>query len=272
MPTGQFPRGKGCKMADNISLAQKPPKGYFVRRAKGSSKSSFFLRRNPYHPLWWDVADSAFLQKDRPQETLARLRSLHPEKSRLPSFRTHSRSHLRHHHRAPAHQQDRDPAVQRGLAGNVGAFALPRSIQLAAISEKSYSKIDRSPLFFFYKPRAAVEKNIREFLYDCPLGKIPTDSWTANVAFFQILLFAADIVHWFKRLCLPPDYLTTTLDTIRTDFLVLPARLVREHKKNVVKLPNDYHYQKEFLAATKKIEELELPENFRLSTDPPSKP
>lgn len=26
------------------------------------------------------------------------------------------------------------------------------------------------------------------------------------------------------------------LDTIRTDFLVLPARLVREHKKNIVKL------------------------------------
>jgi hypothetical protein len=95
------------------------------------------------------------------------------------------------------------------------------------------------------------------------LGKIPTDTWTANVAFFQILLFAADIVHWFKRLCLPPQYLTTTLDSVRTDFLVLPARLVREHKKNVVKLPHDYHYQKEFLAALKKIEKLRLPRNFR---------
>jgi len=143
--------------------------------------------------------------------------------------------------------------------------------QLTLFKDKQYVyhvfvtnlKIHPWRVYLFYKPRAAVEKNIREFLYDYPLGKIPTDSWTANVAFFQILLFAADIVHWFKRLCLPPDYLTTTLDTIRTDFLVLPARLVREHKKNVVKLPHDYHYQKEFLAATKKIEELELPENFR---------
>ena len=85
----------------------------------------------------------------------------------------------------------------------------------------------------------------------------------ANVAFFQILLFAADIVHWFKRLCLPLQYLTTTLDTVRTDFLVLPARLVREHKKNIVKLPHDYHHQKEFLAALQKIETLRLPNKFR---------
>jgi Transposase DDE domain group 1 len=118
-------------------------------------------------------------------------------------------------------------------------------------------------VYLFYKPRATIEKNIRELLYDYPLGKIPTETWTANVAFFQILLFAADIVHWFKRLCLPPQYLTTTLDTVRTDFLVLPARLVREHKKNIVKLPHDYHHQKEFLAALQKIETLRLSNNFR---------
>ena len=118
-------------------------------------------------------------------------------------------------------------------------------------------------VYLFYRPRAATEKNNREFLYDYSLGKIPTNSWTANVAFFQSLLFAANIVHWFKRLCLPQEYLTTTIDTIRTDFLVLPARLVREHKKNVVRLPHDYHHQKEFLAAEKSIQNLRLPQNFR---------
>jgi hypothetical protein len=118
-------------------------------------------------------------------------------------------------------------------------------------------------VYLFYRFRAATEKNNREFLYDYPLGKIPTNSWTANVAFFQTLLFSADIVHWFKRLCLPRDYLGATIDTIRTDFLVLPARLVREHKKNIVKLPHDYHYQKEFLAAAKNIQKLRIPENFR---------
>jgi len=124
-------------------------------------------------------------------------------------------------------------------------------------------KISPWRVYLFYKPRATIEKNNRELLYDYPLGKIPTDTWTANVAFFQLLLFAADIVHWFKRLCLPPEYLTTTLDTIRTDFLVLPARLVREHKKNIVKLPHDYHYREELLEAVRKIQKLRLPPNFR---------
>jgi len=118
-------------------------------------------------------------------------------------------------------------------------------------------------VYLFYRPRAAIEKNIRELLYDYPLGKIPTDSWTANVAFFQLLLFAADLVHWFKRLCLPAAYHTATLDTIRTDFLVLPARLVRTHKENVVKLPHDYHYRKEFQQAVQRIRRLRLLKQFR---------
>lgn len=111
----------------------------------------------------------------------------------------------------------------------------------------------------FYAKRATVEKNIRELLYDYPLGKIPTSDWIANVAFFQILLFAYNIVHWFKRLCLPKEYLYATLDTIRTDFIVLPAKLTKTGRRNVLCLPKDYHYKKEFEAALQRIEKLRLP-------------
>lgn len=118
-------------------------------------------------------------------------------------------------------------------------------------------------VYLFYNPRATIEKNNRELLYDYPLGKIPTQSWTANVAFFQLLLFAANIVHWFKRLCLSKERLAQTLDTIRTDFLVLPAKMVKRGRQNIIKLPRDYHYQKEFLAAFEKIQKLRLPKKFR---------
>ena len=124
-------------------------------------------------------------------------------------------------------------------------------------------KISPWQVYLFYSPRAAIEKNIRELLYDYPLGKIPTNSWTSNVAFFQIVLFSANVVHWFKRLCLPKEYLSTTLDTIRTDFLVVPARLVRKQRQNIVRLPHDYHYQKEFLQAFRNICKLHLPQKFR---------
>jgi len=110
----------------------------------------------------------------------------------------------------------------------------------------------------FYAQRATIEKNIRELLYDYPLGKIPTEDWVANVAFFQILLFAYNLVHWFKRFCLPKEYLYATLDTIRTDFLVLPAKLTNQGGQNVLVLPHDYHYQEQFRAALKKIEKLRL--------------
>jgi len=111
----------------------------------------------------------------------------------------------------------------------------------------------------FYAKRAAIEKNIRELLYDYPLGKIPTEDWIANVAFFQMLLLAYNIVHGFKRLCLPREYLYTTLDTIRTDFLVLPAKLTKKGSQNVLALPHDYHYREEFKAALQKIDRLRLP-------------
>jgi hypothetical protein len=119
-------------------------------------------------------------------------------------------------------------------------------------------------VYRFYSLRATIEKNIREFVYDYPLGKIPTDTWTANVTFFQLVLFAADLVHWFKRLCLPPEYLNATLDTVCTDFLALPGRLVRESGRNVVKLPHNYPYQREFTQASRKLEQLRLPGKFRI--------
>lgn len=116
----------------------------------------------------------------------------------------------------------------------------------------------------FYAGRANIEKHIRELVYDYPLAKIPTADWTANVAFFQLVLFACNIVHWFKRLCLPAEWRLATLDTIRADFLVLPGRLVRAQGSNVVKLPGDYHYRPEFLRAVKATHRMRPPRNFRI--------
>jgi hypothetical protein len=104
----------------------------------------------------------------------------------------------------------------------------------------------------FYCPRATIEKNIRELLYDLPLSKIPTAEWLANVAFFQLVLFAYDLAHWFKRLCLPPAYLHVTLETLRTDLLVVPARLVRRAGRNVLHLPRDYHHRELFEEALRR--------------------
>ena len=111
-----------------------------------------------------------------------------------------------------------------------------------------------------YNARANVEKSIRELLNHFALNKIPTQEWVANVAFLQLLLFAYDIVHWFKRLCLPDDYLRKTVETIRNEFLVLPAKLSKHGSRNVLQLPKDYTHREVFLAAARRIEALRLPE------------
>lgn len=110
----------------------------------------------------------------------------------------------------------------------------------------------------FYCPRAMIEKDIRELLYDLPLGKIPTEEWVANVGFFQLVLFAYDLAHWFKRLCLPAEYLHATLETVRTELLVVPARLVRRGGRNVLHLPRDYHHRELFDAAFRKVSKLRV--------------
>ena len=138
--------------------------------------------------------------------------------------------------------------------------------QLTLFKDRRYgysvlvTNLDLDPwrVWRFYSLRATIEKHVRELLYDLPLGKIPSGDWVANVAFFQIVLLAYDLVHWFKRLCLPPEYAAATVETVRTDFLVLPARLVSRAGYNVLQLPRDYHHRKEFVAAFEKIGKLRL--------------
>jgi hypothetical protein len=138
--------------------------------------------------------------------------------------------------------------------------------QLTLFTDRKYSysilvtnlKLDSWRVWRAYTRRATIEKTIRELLYDLPLNKIPTQEWIANVAYFQMLLFAYDVVHWFKRLCLPAEYLHATVETVRSDFLVLPAKLTSRAGRNVLQLPKDYHYQKAFLEAAKRIKKLRI--------------
>ncbi len=123
-------------------------------------------------------------------------------------------------------------------------------------------RLDPWRIWKFYQPRATIEKNIRELLYDLPLGKIPSADWLANVAFFHLVLFAYDLVHWFRRLCLPPQYRAATVETVRSDFLVLPARLVSRAGHNVLQLPKDYFHRDAFVAAFRKASAVRLPEKI----------
>ncbi|MBV8140016.1 MAG: transposase [Deltaproteobacteria bacterium] len=62
-------------------------------------------------------------------------------------------------------------------------------------------------LWRFYNDRAGVELVIRQLKGDYALGRIPGHHFFANETYFHLLLLGYNLVNWFKRLCLPPQFL-----------------------------------------------------------------
>jgi hypothetical protein len=93
-------------------------------------------------------------------------------------------------------------------------------------------------VYRFYNDRAAVELIIKELKADYPLGKIPTHQFAANEAYFHLLLFAYNLVNWFKRLCLPKEYHATTLGTLRRRLLMIPGQLVQTRQGPTLRIPS----------------------------------
>jgi hypothetical protein len=107
-----------------------------------------------------------------------------------------------------------------------------------------------------YLKRSNIERSIRELLNDLAMNKIPTQCWTANVAFFQLLLFAYNLLHWFKRLCLPEPLRGQTAGTLRHQMIELPGKLTCTGGKNVLLLPQGYPHQTKFLKAIEQIKKM----------------
>jgi len=82
----------------------------------------------------------------------------------------------------------------------------------------------------FYNARAAVELIIKELKADYPLAKIPTKHFAANEAYFHLLLFAYNLINWFKRLCLPKGFEKMSLKSLRAQMFFVPGELVRTDK------------------------------------------
>jgi hypothetical protein len=114
-------------------------------------------------------------------------------------------------------------------------------------------------LWRFYNRRARAELIIRELKYAYALGKIPTNDFQANEAFFQIVLLAYNLLNWFKRLCVPPHLQRATLQRLRQRLLVVPAQLVRPGGAPTLRLPANYPAARDFLETLERIRRLQPP-------------
>jgi hypothetical protein len=114
-------------------------------------------------------------------------------------------------------------------------------------------------LWRFYNQRARAELIIRELKDAYALGKVPTKDFTANEAFFQIVLLAYDLLNWFKRLCAPVHLQRATLQRLRQRLFVVPAQVVRPGNVLTLRLAPGYVFAADFLNTLRRIRQLPPP-------------
>lgn len=122
------------------------------------------------------------------------------------------------------------------------------------------TNLDLKPLnlWRFYNGRAGIERIIRELKGDYPLGKIPTRHFFANEAYLHLLLLAYNLVNWFKRLCLPSQFQSATLNTLRNRILLMPAQLLRSGNRPRLVMPTSGPRENAWKHALHRIEKLRL--------------
>lgn len=111
-------------------------------------------------------------------------------------------------------------------------------------------------LFQFYQDRCGMERIVRTLKEDYPFGRAPTNSFDANALYTELSLLAYNLIVWFKRLCLPDDWQSFTLPTIRHRLLMMPGEFVRSKNIPTLRFPRNNPYQDTFRYAQKQIKKL----------------
>lgn len=111
-------------------------------------------------------------------------------------------------------------------------------------------------IFQFYQDRSAMERIVRTLKEDYPFGKAPTNSFEANALYAELSLLAYNLITWFKRLCLPEDWQSFTLPTIRHRLLMMPGMFVRSGNIPTLRFPRNSLYQDTVHYAQERIKKL----------------
>lgn len=112
-------------------------------------------------------------------------------------------------------------------------------------------------VFTFYKDRAGLERIIRILKNDFPFSAAPTSQFCANALYAEISLLAYNLVMWFKRICLPDNWQSYTLTTLRHKLLLMPGELVHTDNIHTLKFPRNSPNKDVFEFALTKIKMLD---------------
>jgi hypothetical protein len=98
-------------------------------------------------------------------------------------------------------------------------------------------------LLEWHLQHADMENLITEHKHGFRLEKLPTQNFHANWAYLLIGQLAFNLVAWFKKLILPPDYHRATVKTIRHHVLNVAGKIVRTARQFFLVIADEYRYQ-----------------------------
>lgn len=137
-----------------------------------------------------------------------------------------------------------------------------KSGQLALLEEVTYSYdclatndlvIDETEAYRFYNGRANIENTNRELKYNYALGKLVTDTFTANDAITQTTILTYVIISHLKREHLPREMRRFSLQTLRWKLFNLPGRLLVTARQELLRIKNLFAKPQDYLETFRKI-------------------
>ncbi len=105
------------------------------------------------------------------------------------------------------------------------------------------------------RAHAHVEDHIGR-LKDSGLLRFPFSALDANRTWLQVVCWAADLVRWFQLLCLAGPLARALPKKLRWQFWHTPARVVRNSRRDIVRIIDSWPTAGEILAAYRRIAEL----------------
>lgn len=112
----------------------------------------------------------------------------------------------------------------------------------------------------FYNGRACVENMIKEGIIGYGLDVCVSHWYGGNVAHFFTVMLSYNIMNWFKENILEQKEKKKMAKWIRRRILFIPGRLIRSGRKWILKLSENYPWQKEYWRAEERLKLLQFNE------------
>ncbi|MBI3260460.1 MAG: IS1380 family transposase [Ignavibacteriae bacterium] len=115
------------------------------------------------------------------------------------------------------------------------------------------SNLSPEDVWRFYNKRACCENFIKEGIYGFGLDKVVSHSYAGNSAWFEVLMFAYNLMNFFKEEVMNQNKVKEMIQGIRERLFLIPGRLVYKGRQWILRLERTWFYRCEYEDALAKV-------------------